>query len=241
MFSNYSARRINRLLNAMRSPARYLEIGVETGHTFFEVAADFKTAVDPHFKFDTETTPCGASVEYLEMTSDSFFDKVKRDITYDLIFLDGLHTWDQTYRDFCNSLLITHDQSVIILDDIFPCDVFSTNRDQVEAVLMRQFMTGDPSISWHGDTYKVIPLISTFHPLLDFCTITTDGNPQTIVWRSSTPCHPFTPMLSDPEALNMPSLDYLWFLRHQESYRPVKEQEGLDLAIESLHKKAITG
>ncbi len=230
---NASARRLNTMLAAMASPARYLEIGVETGHTFFQVSATYKTAVDPHFLFDKETAPQDASIEYYEIPSDSFFCDVKRDLKYDLIFLDGLHTWEQTYRDFCNALLLTHDRSVILLDDIFPSDVFSCNRDQVEAIMMRQFMTKDPSNAWHGDTYKIIPMIQAFHPLLSYCTIVTDGNPQALVWRSPRPSieSPIPPSMG---ALNIPALDYLWFLRNQDCYNVMNEKEALAIVIDSL-------
>ncbi len=233
LFLNASARRLNSFLPAFPSPTRYLEVGVETGQTFFEVSADFKTAVDPKFLFDRETAPKGNSIEYFEITSDSFFCDVKRDFKYDLVFLDGLHTWEQTYRDFCNALLITHERSIILLDDIFPTDVFSCNRDQFEAVMMRQFMLDDPSNAWHGDTYKVIPLIRTFHPLLSYCTIITDGNPQALVWRSPQPAVA-SPVIREVSELNMPALDYLWFLRHQESYNLMNEQDALALVISTL-------
>jgi len=232
-FFNASARRLNTLLAAMQSPARYLEVGVETGQTFFEVSAAFKTAVDPQFQFDRDSAPQNNSIEYFEITSDSFFCDVKRDFKYDLVFLDGLHTWEQTYRDFCNALLVTHERSIILLDDIFPTDVFSCNRDQIEAVMMREFMTDDPSNAWHGDTYKVIPLIRTFHPLLSYCTIITDGNPQALVWRSPQPAIA-SPVIREVGELNMPALDYLWFLRHQESYNLMNEKDALALAIDSL-------
>lgn len=232
-FLNASARRLNTLLAEMAFPARYLEVGVETGQTFFEVSAAFKTAVDPQFQFDRDAVPQGDAIEYFEITSDSFFCDVKRDFKYDLVFLDGLHTWEQTYRDFCNTLLITHERSIILLDDIFPTDVFSCNRDQLEAVMMRQFMTDDPSNAWHGDTYKVIPLIRTFHPLLSYCTIITDGNPQALVWRSPQP-EIASPILREVGELNMPSLDYLWFLRNQESYNLMNEKDALALVISSL-------
>ena len=52
--SNFSTRRINTLLDALGAPARYLEIGVETGFTFFSVSAASKTAVDPEFLFDVD-------------------------------------------------------------------------------------------------------------------------------------------------------------------------------------------
>lgn len=231
---NYSARRLNKLLETMSPSARYLEIGVETGQTFFDVAASFKTAVDPKFLFDLDNAQHSDSSKFFQITSDMFFCMIDTSLKYDLVFLDGLHSWEQTYRDFCNSLLVTHDKSVIVLDDIFPSDVFSCNRDQVEALLMRQCLTSDPSIAWHGDTYKVIPLIRAFHPLLSFCTIISDGNPQAIVWRSKRECESISSVHSDIGSLNMPSLDYLWFLKNQHLYNPMSEIEALDLVIQTL-------
>jgi hypothetical protein len=226
---NSSSRRINAILELMPSPARYLEIGVETGQTFFEVSAEYKTAVDPTFCFDWKSEPPNNSIEYHEVTSDMFFSQVNHSIKYDLVFLDGLHTWDQTYRDFCNSLLVTHDKSIIILDDIFPCDVYSCNRDQAEAVLMRGFMTGDSSNAWHGDTYKVIPLIQAFHSSLSFCTIISDGNPQSVVWRSvsASKGDGFKPFFSDLSTLNLAALDYIWFLQNQQSYGMMSEHDAI--------------
>ena len=221
----------------MPGPRSYLEIGVETGQTFFEISADRKTAVDPRFLFDSDLAPHHEASEFFQISSDQFFCEFQRDLKYDLVFLDGLHTWEQTYRDFCNALLVTHDQSIIILDDIFPCDVFSCNRDQVEAVMMRQFMTGDPSNAWHGDTYKVIPLIRTFHPLLSFCTIISDGNPQAVVWRATAPINDPSCIIQDQGLLNMSSLDYLWFLRNQGLYNPMNEDDALNLAMHSLKVK----
>lgn len=233
---NYSARRINSLLDAINKPSRYLEIGVESGHTFFEVTASSKTAVDPAFTFNVEEgKQAEPASHFLQITSDEYFQNHWNGEAFDFIFLDGLHTWDQTYRDFCNSLLATHERSVILLDDIFPSDVFSCNRDQVEAIMMRQFMANDPSNAWHGDTYKVIPLIRTFHPLLSYCTIITDGNPQALVWRSKKPSQA-SPILSDVGALNMPALDYLWFLRNQESYNLMNEEDALTLVIDSMNR-----
>lgn len=233
---DYSSRRINALLKGFNEPTRYLEIGVETGQTFFAVASTLKTAVDPTFTFDLEEAQrAEPTSNFFQITSDNYFQNHWNGQLFDAIFLDGLHTWDQTYRDFCNCLLATHERSVILLDDVFPNDVFSCSRDQVEALMMRQFMTNDPSNAWHGDTYKVIPLIRTFHPLLSYCTIITDGNPQALVWRSHKPSAS-SPVFSDISTLNMPALDYLWFLRNQESYNLINEEDALTLVIDSISR-----
>jgi hypothetical protein len=233
--SSYSARRLNKILEVMPKGARYLEIGVETGHTFFEVMAAHKTAVDPYFQFDLEVAQASdPSIHYHQVPSDEFFKSKEKNLKYDLIFLDGLHTWDQTYRDFCNAILATHDHSVIMIDDIFPCDVFSCNRDQFEGTMMRQFMTGDSSNAWHGDTYKIIPLIQMFFPSLNYCTIISDGNPQTLVWRSTKTMAPGFNLIQDQGSLTMADLDYLWFLRNQEGYNPMEEKVALDLVCSNL-------
>lgn len=232
--SNYSARRINALLEAMPKPARYLEVGVETGFTFFEVNAAAKTAVDPAFMFDVaEAKGVEPDAAFHSITSDAYFRDHWNGQVFDLIFLDGLHTWDQTYRDFCNSLLAIHARSVILLDDIFPNDVFSCNRDQLEGTMMRQLLTNSPVNAWHGDTYKVMPLIQTFHPSLNYCTIIGDGNPQALVWRSSQPMDVSFDIIKEQGSLNMASLDYLWFLRNQNNFNLMEEEEAIATVIAS--------
>ncbi len=233
--SNYSARRINALLEAMPGPSSYLEVGVETGFTFFEVSAAAKTAVDPTFMFNQEEAKqVEPTSQFFASTSDAYFRNHWNGQVFDLIFLDGLHTWDQTYRDFCNALLATHERSVILLDDIFPNDVFSCNRDQFEGTMMRQLMTNSPVNAWHGDTYKVMPLIQTFHPSLNYCTIMGDGNPQALVWRSTAPMDFAFDIIQDQGSLNMASLDYLWFLRNQNNFNLMEESEAIAMVVAAL-------
>lgn len=71
--SNYSARRINTLLESLGSNSRYLEIGVETGQTFFSISATFKTAVDPILLFDIQAAEADhPDSEYLQISSDHY-------------------------------------------------------------------------------------------------------------------------------------------------------------------------
>ncbi len=114
---------------------------------------------------------------------------------FELIVLDGL--------------LATHERSVILLDDIFPNDVFSCIRDQLEGTMMRQLLTNSPVNAWHGDTYKVMPLIETFHPSLNDCTIIGDGNPKALVCPSTTPLGFEIDIIKEQDSLNMASLNYL--------------------------------
>jgi len=87
----------------------YLEIGTQHGNCFEKVEIENKICVDPVKVYDKLTH---------EMTSDEFFDQNKN--TYDIIFVDGLHTEEQTYKDILNSLKILNDNGSIVVHDCLP-------------------------------------------------------------------------------------------------------------------------
>jgi hypothetical protein len=176
-----SVRRITRAIEATFATS-YLEVGVEKGATFFEIDCRLKHAVDPHFRFDPNDAPAGSGL-YFPMTSDQYWSTLDRHTTFDVVFLDGLHTFEQTYRDFCAVLSHSTPNSVIILDDVVPDDVFSSLGNHGDAIRFREHL-GLPGRGWHGDVYKVILALHDFHPTLDFRTILGPGNAQTLVWRS---------------------------------------------------------
>jgi len=101
-----TAGRLNRLADAVGARS-YLEIGVETGVTFDRVRVAERTAVDPIFLFDI-TQHASEDTIFAQTTSDEFFAGLPAAKQYDLIFVDGLHTFEQTYRDLCNCLLHSH-------------------------------------------------------------------------------------------------------------------------------------
>jgi len=175
---NWSARRINAAAR-INNARTYLEIGVYKGETFFDVEIEYKDAVDPHFLF--ETSPLASEkVRFFSQTSDAFWTSDKP-LKYDLIMIDGLHTFEQTFRDLVCSMRFAHDRTVWLIDDTLPTDVFSAIPDQAKAFRERQKMQigGSP---WHGDVYKIIPAIHDFVPVLEYVTIINSGNPQTLAW-----------------------------------------------------------
>jgi predicted O-methyltransferase YrrM len=99
----FTSKRLNRLAAALGARS-YLEIGVMTGGTFERVQVAERTAVDPAFQFDISGHADDATI-FAEMTSDEFFSGLPAAKSYDLIFIDGLHTFEQAYRDLCNSIL----------------------------------------------------------------------------------------------------------------------------------------
>lgn len=184
--TDQAVRRINKILSNFDAP-HYLEIGVFKGKTFFEVNAARKVAVDPKFEFSIPQDRNES--RFHEVYSDIFFESLHNKTRFDVIFLDGLHTFEQTFRDFCNFINHIHSKSVIILDDTVPNDPYSAHRDQVQAVKARE-ESGNRSRSWHGDTFKVVLALHDYFPWLSYATVMDDGNPETVVWiepRKSSP------------------------------------------------------
>lgn len=84
----------------------YLEIGCNTNEVFDRVLCPNKTGVDPR-RGGTH-----------RMTSDEFFSSNKE--TFDVIFIDGLHYYEQVKKDFENSINVLNNKGVIIFHDMFP-------------------------------------------------------------------------------------------------------------------------
>lgn len=231
----YSARRLNCLAGAITANS-YLEIGVETGSTFLDVSCQSKTGVDPSFSFDWKSYNGINGVELCQVTSDLFFDELDELVKYDIVFIDGLHTFEQTYRDIIHSMRHSHPHTIFLIDDTVPCDVFSTCRDQEECLRLRANLYHSSDNRWHGDTYKIIPLLAVFNPEYEVVTIIDNGNPQTILWRPrlQTPVDPLRVMQSMWAIQNLAAADYLWFLDNISLYNPLPENEALGKVLGSI-------
>jgi hypothetical protein len=174
----WSPRRLNILIRELRLRS-YLEIGVLDGETFANVIARRRYGVDPTPLFDAVLLPRGAT--FAVTTSDAFFATIRRSKRFDVAFIDGLHTVDQTYRDLINTF--SHLRSgVILIDDTVPSDEFSAIPDQAASYLARD-AAGLEGRPWHGDVWRVVMLLDRHHPELEWRTIVDEGNPQTLVWR----------------------------------------------------------
>ncbi len=182
--SKHSIYRINSIINKL-ALSSYLEIGVNKGETFTGVNATRKVAVDPVFNFDYHERLLlyRDNEHYYATTSDDFF--YQNDESFEIIFLDGLHTFEQTFRDFCNAVTIAEKNTIIIIDDTLPSDIYSAHPIQDEAIKTRKNDTLINSGSWHGDVYKTVFAIREFFPLWSFRTIVSGGNPQTVVFRQT--------------------------------------------------------
>jgi len=99
---------INKLFEIYKFQS-YLEIGVRVpAENFDKINVVDKESVDPN--------PMGMCIHI--MTSDDFFRKNKK--KYDVIFVDGLHTAEQSYIDVQNSIKYLNNDGFIVMHDCNP-------------------------------------------------------------------------------------------------------------------------
>ena len=170
--------RINGLAK-INNAKNYLEIGVSKGVTFKEVEITNKVAVDPCFRFDTSDDQ--SNCKYFEVTSDEYFSKIcaKENTNFDLIYLDGLHTFEQTFRDFCASLQYSNENTIWLIDDTHPVSMYSADPDMNRAQKLSD-IAGYQIKSWMGDVFKVVFAIHDFFPQFSYRTFS--GHGQTVFW-----------------------------------------------------------
>jgi hypothetical protein len=169
------------LLSLHPSP-RYLEIGVRAGERFHAVEAAKKVAVDPVFQFNEGKARVKyPEAAYHQVTSDIYFGQIADPSDkFDVIFLDGLHTFEQTLRDFTNSIYFLSEKGTILIDDVVPVSYFASIGD---LALFRALRQKDKEIagSWMGDVYRLVFFIETFFQQFRFRT--TRPQSQLVVWR----------------------------------------------------------
>jgi hypothetical protein len=173
-----------RRLVAHYDQPRYLEIGVCEGRTFDRVPAAVKVAVDPEFRFDhTAPERRVPGTSYHQVTSDEYFGRIVEPGTqFDVIYLDGLHTVEQTLRDLLNALPHLQPQGVIVVDDVRPPTELAAIRDRQEFFEVRRAADRDDEKAWMGDVFRLVYFIETFCQQLSF-RVVSNNHGQAVVWR----------------------------------------------------------
>lgn len=176
-----SARRINRLLSTIDGD-RYLEIGVDWGFTIESVEARVKVGVDPfHGVNSARLPPC---TRLIARTSDDFFSLAQmREERFDLAFVDGLHRFEQAYRDVINAFAVLEPHGVVIMDDTIPSHGMAAIRDMKASEDIQREL-GLPTFEWMGDVFRAVLALERLHPELGLATFVDDEHRgQTLVWR----------------------------------------------------------
>lgn len=167
---------------ALHEKPRYLEIGVDTGVTFHAAATARKVAVDPAFKFQPADNT--EAVEYHQVPSDDFFgERVRDGERFQVIYIDGLHTLEQTLRDLLNAIEYLQDDGVIIIDDVVPSSYSASLPHLSDVEFVRSVMPSETDLSYMGDVYRLVFFVQSFMQSWSYATIA-ENHGQLVMWRA---------------------------------------------------------
>jgi len=109
--------------------SKYLEIGCDQNQLFSRVKVQNKIGVDPY------------SGGNIRLTSDNFFLQNKN--KFEIVFIDGLHKYEQVKKDILNSIKCLTENGIILVHDCLPD---SLGKQAVPRYKMK----------WNGDVWKAI-------------------------------------------------------------------------------------
>jgi hypothetical protein len=128
----------------------YLEIGTENkANNFNHIDCEYKVCVDPD---------PNAYADHV-MGSDTFFARNHK--KFDIIFIDGLHEWEQVKRDIDNAIMFLNKGGTIVCHDMNP----TSYSMQLVPRMAKE---------WTGDCWKAWMHFRQFHPDLRMAVVDTD-------------------------------------------------------------------
>ena len=183
------------VLKKRKAKVNYFEIGVQTGFCFFKIKADNKIAVDPNFIIKLKnrvkaylTNTSNFNNKFFELTSDDFFlqqgEFIKNLGGIDVIFIDGLHLYEQVVTDIENSLKYLNPGGVILVHDCNPLTANAAVRAYTSEEVAAMNLPGYDYI-WNGDVFKAIIKLRATRADLDIMVINADHG-VAIIRRSTT-------------------------------------------------------
>ena len=138
---------INKII-IKRNYTSYLEIGCFKDETFNQINIKKKIGVDP------------VSGGNLRMTSDKFFIENKE--KFDLIFIDGLHVYEQVIKDIFNSIKVLKENGIILVHDCLPRKLWYQTPTRM-------------SDTWNGDVWKAIVECRTLENIDTYTCLADEG------------------------------------------------------------------
>ena len=118
-----------KFLQSKKEFKNYLEIGCDQDQLFSRINIENKIGVDP------------VSGGNVRKNSDDFF--LENKVKFDLVFIDGLHIYEQVKKDIINSLKCLNENGIILVHDCMPD---SLSKQAVPRYKMK----------WNGDVWKAI-------------------------------------------------------------------------------------
>lgn len=175
-----ASRLVGRAL-AANGGERYLEVGIKKGATLNAVDAATIVGVDPHHWIDVST--CRTGMTIVPLPSDAYFENVRGDERFDVVFVDGLHVFRQAYRDVLNAAAVLERGGAILIDDVVPTSAAAAHPSKAISRAL------DPSSqAWMGDVYKVVIALDRFHPEIETRIIAdASGHRLALAWLRSHP------------------------------------------------------
>jgi hypothetical protein len=126
----------------------YLEIGCDRNQSFSNINIDKRVGVDP--------VEGGTH----KMTSDEFF--LNNNDKFDIIFIDGLHQYEQVIKDVKNSLNCLTKNGIILLHDCLPRTLWNQVYPRINS-------------DWNGDVWKAIVECRTYENIDTYTCIADRG------------------------------------------------------------------
>ena len=174
----------------------YLEIGCASNVCFSSIPLINKTGVDPEN---------GGNIRD---TSDNFFKNNKKN--FDVIFIDGLHQYEQCRKDIINSLKVLNENGLIFLHDMIPRSWVEENVPRLQKV-------------WSGNVWKVaLELIKTKG--VDFFIIIADHGVGVIKKREKN-------VIYHDDYKNIKNLKFKDLLNSSEKIKYVEPKQAFELII----------
>lgn len=224
----------------------YLEIGVNTGEVFFAVDVIMKIAVDPEFKFSRRANLHRVPVIknlltknkelFFEETSDEFFAKHANVIEtgkLDIAFIDGMHTYMQTYTDIVNSLKYLSPSGAIIVHDCNPTTAAAETpvKNSINEVLEKAKRGEIPGWAyiWNGDVWKAILRLQSERDDINICTLDVDWGVAVITRQANSSRLSYT--TAEIEKLNYKDLE-----QNRLKWLNLKEPSYLNTLIQEIKR-----
>lgn len=160
-------------MHELTKPRCYLEIGVDTGATLALAArSEQAVGVDPAAVPLADRLP--HHVRLFREESDVFFDRARESVfgarRVDLVFIDGMHRFENALRDFASAESWAHAGATIVLHDCVPIVARTATRERTTKF-------------WVGDTWKLVPALAAYRPELKLTTLLTPPSGLVVVRR----------------------------------------------------------